>query len=100
MKKYLDWSDQQIKQNREWLKKDAQLTWEIGQIATNGPNWREVLQQGMEPGGDMGGMGGGMPMGDLGGFPGEGGALPEFGGEADVPGELPPEGGGGEGLPA
>jgi hypothetical protein len=99
MKKYLEWSDRQIKQNREWLKKDAQLTWEIGQIAQNGPNWREVLQQGMA-GGDMG-MGGGMPMGDLGGgLPGGEPGLPEFGGEADLGGELPPETGGPDSLPA
>ena len=101
MKKYLEWSDQQVKQNREWLKKDAQLTWEVGQIATNGPNWREVLSQGMGPGGEMGDMGG-MPMGDLGGGlpPAGGEALPEFGGEAAVEGELPPETTSPEGLTA
>lgn len=98
MKKYLEWSDQQIKQNREWLKKDAQIGWEIGQIAANGPNWREVLQQGMGPGeGPMmgGDMGTGMPMGDLGG----GEPLPDFGGEADV-GGAPEAPAGDEGLTA
>ena len=83
MKKYLDWSDVEIKQNREWLKKDAALQFEISQIASAGPNWRDAMTGEADPvGGEMpgGGMAGGsaLPAGDP-------GAPPEFGGEADVP---------------
>ena len=87
MKKYLDWSDNEIKQNREWLRKDKQLAWELAQIETLGPNWREQLQaqaDGMEAGMDTGAAGGlpdsGAPMTDL----GAGGVEepPAFGGAA------------------
>ena len=83
MKKYLDWSDQEIKQNREWLRKDRQLSWELAQIEQFGPNWRDALQAnaeqmaaGMDPA-MGGGMGGGLP-------PADGGieAPPAFGGPA------------------
>ena len=91
MKKYLDWSDKEIKQNREWLRKDKQLSWELAQIETLGPNWREQLQnqaEQMAPGSEpaMGGIGGvpdsGAPdmIGGAGGVedpPGFGGAAPD-----------------------
>jgi hypothetical protein len=85
-KHQLKMSDKEILANREMLRKDAALKWELAQIEAQGPNWREAYdaQQGMgEPamGGDMGG---GMPPpmgGDM------GGALPEFGAAP------PPEGG-------
>lgn len=61
-KKYLKWDDAEVKQNREWLRKDKELAFELAQIETLGPNWRDMLAQqgaGAEPGGDMaGGMGG------------------------------------------
>jgi hypothetical protein len=88
MKKYLDWSDVEVKQNREWLKKDAALQFEIAQIASMGPNWRDAAAQGAEgeePPPMGGGMGGGTslpPPGDIGG-----GEPPPFGGEADAPAE-------------
>lgn len=82
MKKYLDWSDQEIKQNREWLRKDKQLSWELAQIEQFGPNWRDALQAsadqmaaGMEPA-----MGGGMGMGM-----GPGGGLPPADGSMEAP---------------
>lgn len=90
MKKYLDWSDNEIKQNREWLRKDKQLAWELAQIETLGPNWREQLQSQADAGGapaaggDM--SGGGAPM-DLGGGVE---APPDFGGPAPEAGETPP----------
>jgi hypothetical protein len=96
-KKWLDWSDVQIKANREWMRKDAALMWEISQITAMGPDWKAAMAEqqagaegaeGMEPGG-------GMPMGG-----GAGGAPPAFGpppgggpaGEAEIAppgGELP-----------
>ena len=40
MKKYLNWSDEDIKANREFLRKDKELQWELEQITSGGPNWR------------------------------------------------------------
>jgi hypothetical protein len=61
-KKYLEWSDLEIKRNREWLKKDAALQFEISQIVGGGPNWREALGGDSEAGGEMN-AGGGPAMG-------------------------------------
>jgi len=82
MKKYLDWNDREIKQNREWLRKDKQLAWELAQIETLGPNWREQLDaqaEGMiaEPGAAGGDMGGGMLGGTMEDPPAFGGAAPD-----------------------
>ncbi|NBW56608.1 hypothetical protein EBR43_02250 [bacterium] len=41
-KKYLGWSDTELMANREFLRKDRELLWELDQITNNGPNWREV----------------------------------------------------------
>jgi hypothetical protein len=41
---YLDYSDQKISENMEWKRKDAALKWEINNIETQGPNWREHLE--------------------------------------------------------
>ena len=79
-KKYLSWSDTEIKANREFLRKDKELEWELAQITNGGPNWRDDLEQAAAPSGEVaaGGEAGGMP--------------PEFGGgEADVGGEEPVE---------
>lgn len=83
-KYYLDLTADKMKENREWLRKDAALAWELGQITEMGPNFREQLaaQQGTAGSEEAGGaapalMGGG----------GGGGAeeIPEFGtGEAPV----------------
>jgi hypothetical protein len=86
-KKYLGWSDSDILENRAWLKKDKSMTFELAQIETGGPNWREGMQAGAEAGA--------APMGgDLGGgsaLPPPGGAPPDFGGPVEAPpGEAPP----------
>jgi hypothetical protein len=91
-KKYLGWKDKDILANREFLRKDAELTWELQQISTLGPAWKEqVIAQDISGGeaAPEGGIGGGMELG--------GGAPPEFGGgaaaEATSPeGEAPTEG--------
>jgi hypothetical protein len=96
-KYYLDMSADTMKENREWLRKDAALAWEIGKITEMGPNFREQLaaQQG---GGAEGGAEGGL-MGGGGGGGGAAGseAIPEFGGgaapEAAAPEGAPAEGG-------
>ena len=37
---------EEVKQNREWLKKDAAMQFEVAQIVASGPNWRDgVLDQ-------------------------------------------------------
>ena len=40
---FLKMDDAQIAENREWLKQDAALSWELDQIRTQGPNWRDQL---------------------------------------------------------
>ena len=101
-KYYLDMTAELMTENREWLRKDAALKWELGQIEASGPNFREQLaaqQGGGEAALDDGG--GEAPAPDLGG----GGApessdIPEFGGGEDSDaggGEAPaPDAGGGE----
>ena len=76
-KKYLSWSDTEIKANREFLRKDKELEWELAQITNGGPNWRDDLEQAAAPGGEV------AAGGDAGGMP------PEFGGgEADISGDV------------
>ena len=70
-KKYLGWKDKDILANREFLRKDAELKWEIDQITNSGPNWMENVVVGGE-GGDATGLGA-APGGG-------GGAIPSFGG--------------------
>lgn len=97
-KKYLGWSDIDIKANREFLRKDKALRWELTQIENGGPDWKEAMAAGMggaEGGGEMGGGGGGGMAGMPPPFAGpaaEGGAPPEMGGEAPA-GGAPPEAG-------
>ena len=82
-KKYLGWKDRDILANREFLRKDAEMTWELAQIQTAGPAWKEMAVAGEIAGGEaaVGGEGGGVAGGGA-------GAIPEFGGgEADVGGE-------------
>jgi Bacteriophage T4-like portal protein (Gp20) len=96
LKKYMGWTDDELKVNREWMKKDAAFSFEVAQITNAGPNWR----QGITGGGTAGGGEGGAAAGGAGGGtppafgPGPGGgasALPPTGGEAPAGGE-----GGGE----
>ena len=95
-KKYLKWADREVKANREFLRKDKELAWELAQIESGGPNWREALEA--QPAADpaAGAPMGGAPM-DAGG--GLGAPPPAFGGpaetgiepEADAPIEPPAE---------
>jgi len=102
-KRYLGWNDTDVMANREFLRKDKELMWELAQIENNGPDWREV--------GALTGGAAGAP-GELGGGGGGGtapaGTPPAFGpaptetapgAEAGAPGaEAPPAGG--EAAPA
>jgi len=90
-KKHLDWSDKEIKQNREWLKNDAAFMWETSQILALGPKWREQMQQQADAAqaagaaglGDTVGPGGGAPGLDAG--PGGGSPVPGPAGAGEVP---------------
>lgn len=91
-KKYLGWKDKDILANREFLRKDAELQWELAQITNSGPNWMEATV--------VGGAGEGGDMTDLGSAPaggGGGGEIPSFGGGPATTGseggaESPPAG--------
>jgi hypothetical protein len=109
-KKYLGWSDIDIKANREYLRKDKAFRWELAQIEASGPDWKQLVDAqnaamggGAPPPGGMemgGGGGGGMPPPFTGGpaitepnAPVEGGAeaAPAEGGvEAAPPAGGPP----------
>lgn len=85
-KKYLGWKDKDILANREFLRKDAELKWELEQIAAGGPNWMDAVVAGVE----------GAEGEDLGGGGDISGGIPSFGGgPADTgetaPTEAPPE---------
>jgi len=98
-KKYLGWNENDIKANREMLRKDAEFQWELQQIAGGGPNWKDDLQAaGDEMGAGVPGLGGGTPPGvapDFGGTPADTGAEPEAAAEPEAPAE-----GGGDAGPA
>ena len=92
-KRYLGWSDVDIKANREFLRKDAEFQWEVQQIGAGGPNWRDDLEQAAAPEGGMEGT----PASDVsaetppdfGGGPAD--VSPEAGDEpeGESPGEVP-----------
>ena len=102
-KRYLGWNDTDVMANREFLRKDKELMWELAQIENNGPDWREV---GALTGGAAGapselGGGGGGGAAPTGTPPAFGPAPTETapGAEAGAPGaEAPPAGG--EAAPA
>lgn len=85
-KKYLGWSDEDVFSNRAFLKKDKELQWELGQIESQGPNWREAAAPPAE--GDMGGMGGDLAGGSA--LPAGAEPPPDFGAPADMPVDEPP----------
>lgn len=69
-KQYLGMTTDQMAENREWLRKDAALSWEIQQIIANGPAFRAKLAAEIEmEKAAAGAATGGVPMG--------GTALPE-----------------------
>jgi len=58
-KKYLGWGDSDVMANREFLRKDKELLWELAQIENSGPNWRNQGATVAAPGEVGGGSGGG-----------------------------------------
>jgi hypothetical protein len=98
-KKYLGWSDSDIMANREFLRKDRELLWELDQITNAGPYWQE---EGATVSGAAPESGGGAAGGTsaLGGAPAAGGGTetpPEFGpGPGETAAAAPEAGAGGE----
>jgi len=96
-KKYLDWTDIEVKANREFLRKDTELQWELAQIQASGPNWREAMAsggaegegEGLEAGGGMAPTGGGSSLPPDFGPPPEGGGADVTGGEGAAPAPEP-----------
>ena len=91
-KKYLGWTENDIKANREFLRKDAEFQWELQQIGSAGPNWKETLQGSAEGGLEGGGIEGAGAEGEppaFGGGPADAGAEP--GAEPEAAEPLPSE---------
>jgi len=82
-KKYLGWKDRDILANREFLRKDAEMQWELAQIQAAGPMWKEQLAASAGAEAEVGGEGGGVAGGGEGGIPDFGGG-PADTGEADT----------------
>ena len=95
-KEYLGWTDEQIKANREWLRKDAALQHELEGIRSGGDDWAAG-------GGAAGPIGGGAPAGPGGEeMPPDMGpaAAPDAGGdESPAPEPVPTPGGETSALP-
>jgi hypothetical protein len=88
-KRYLGWNDIDVKANREFLRKDAELQWELQQIGSGGPNWRDNLEQAGAPEGGIegtptGGISPETPP-DFGGGPADLGAPEPVAAEAPAP---------------
>ena len=73
-KKYLGWKDRDILANREFLRKDAEMQWELAQIQAAGPMWKEQMAAAAGAEAEVGGEGAGVAGG------GGDGGIPEFGG--------------------
>jgi hypothetical protein len=89
-KKYLGWNENDIKTNRELLRKDAEFQWELQQIAGGGPNWKDELQAAPGMGDEVSGLQSGVPSGvapDFGGSPADTGGEADTGVEAEVAAE-------------
>jgi hypothetical protein len=96
-KKYLGWKDKDVLANREFLRKDAEMQWELSQIGAAGPNWKEQMiagglegAEGAEAGFDGGGADGGGGIPEFGGGPAAEGGVDTEVPEAEPAPEAPP----------
>jgi hypothetical protein len=98
---YLGYSDSQMAENREWLRKDAELQWEIERLRTEGPDFydnQDVMDQAQaDIMGGGGGAGGGSAFQpetppDFGPGPAQGQDQAQQG-QAPAQGGQPPAGG-------
>jgi len=94
---YLGYSDSQMAENREWLRKDAELQWEVERIRTEGPDFYDNQDVMAQAEADI--MGGGGAGGGCGGAGNTPGVVPSQGnaGSPD-PGPSNPGAGGGAGA--
>jgi hypothetical protein len=53
-KRYLGWTDNEIKANREFLRKEKEFMWELAQIEGGGPGWQKQGAQPVQQGGAAG----------------------------------------------
>ena len=83
---FLGWNDEQVKANREWLRKDASLQHEIAKIQEGGSDWNAGAGS-AGPGAASVDQGGGETPPDFGPTPGGEG---EAGGETEAPAPEPP----------
>jgi hypothetical protein len=101
MKYYMGLTIDEMKENREWQRKDAALKWELAQIEQAGPNFRKQIAAQLEGGGAGGGasMGGGDAVDNaIAAATQDAENIPEFGspdgvdvpGTEDAPDEPPP----------
>jgi len=97
-KYYLDMSADMMKENREWLRRDAALTWELAKITEMGPNFREAIAQQLTSSG-QGDGGEGMMSAGAGGAAGSE-TIPEFGAAPEAAPEAGAEAGAEAGGPA
>ena len=100
-KEYLGWTDEQIKANREWLRKDAALQHELEQIRGGGADWAAGGGAAPPPmGGATAPAGGDDTPPDLGpGTPPDTGDAGDAGGDAAAPTPTPTPGGETSALP-
>jgi len=106
-KYYLDMSADMMKENREWLRRDSALAWELAQITQMGPNFREQLMISQQSASENATGSNEGITGPSGG--GEGSSIPEFGEseggapeavtEAPPPTSAAPSGKGAEAVP-
>ena len=83
-KKYLGWNDLDVKANREWMRKDSAMRWELAQIEAAGPDWEKQAEQAADAAAAAPPAAGGMGAAPMGGAPPAFG--PEPAGEAPLPG--------------
>jgi len=83
---FLGWNDEQVKANREWLRKDASLQHEIAKIQEGGSDWNAGAGAAGAGAGAVDQGGGEVPP-DFGPTPGGEG---EVGGEPEAPAPEPP----------
>ena len=83
---FLGWNDEQVKANREWLRKDASLQHEIAKIQEGGSDWNAGAGSAAAGAGSVD-QGGGETPPDFGPTPGGEG---EAGGETEAPAPEPP----------
>jgi hypothetical protein len=89
-KKILGWTDRMVLANREFLRKDAELKWELDQISGAGPDWRKQFEGGPRAKAP-GGAGGEETPPEFGPSPGS--PAPSGGAETPAAGETPEAGG-------